>query len=320
MQRLFSGLVALGVLLGAIAACADDDDDAPSPVAATANVQQQQPSPTADALEPTARSTQSPATLQSTPPLATARSTVDATPNPYTPEQSALAEVLLRPGELPGGWRAAASGCRDGRPKTWVVRRASHLPARVSKVAEVETEYQSEDNRTFVVQNLTEYPESVAELALQHIRESVTCNEFTDSAGLIVEVNEADAPVVGDEAFVVYVSFQAADAGRLQGDFVYIRVGGLLSSISYLTFGDYDRSQIAQVAEVVADRMAATGGPCASRRRSRRYSTDFSPRRTSTATGTSSTRQGFPTLLTGDRCATLIRSRTSMRCSVGYPS
>ncbi|MDP8909859.1 MAG: hypothetical protein M3N47_12270 [Chloroflexota bacterium] len=264
-----STLLATLLLLGALAACNGNGDDDATPPAAevTPTVAQAQPTTTPGVIRtPSSGATETPiviqpATIEPSPPPATPTigATENATPEAYTSVQAALAEVLLQRGELPGAWTRLRQVAVADAPKPGLCG-AEPFSDADSKVAEVETEYQSEDNSTFVVQNLAEYPESVAEQAIEYIRESVDCEHFTDSSGLTVELSEAEAPEVGDDAFAVQASFQAADAGRLQGEFIYIRVGGLLASLSYLTAGEYDRAAILEIAEIVADKMEATGG------------------------------------------------------------
>lgn len=274
-RRHLTPIVAV-LLTALLVACGGGNDDAsptPTPLATTAS-SQETPSP---ANAPNATSTSAPdasATSASTPPAtgtssgsptvsstpdAGATPTVTSTPSSYTPEQAALVKVLLTSQDLPGVWALLSQTAPDTSDQPGLCG-AEPFNDASTRIAEVETQYQSSDNTSFVVQNLVEYPEGVAGDALEAIRDSVTCEEFTDSSGLVVSVEETVAPEVGDESFAVHVSFQASDAGLLEGDFVYVRVGEMLTTISHLTFGEYDRNAVDDVVAAAVEKMESAGG------------------------------------------------------------
>jgi hypothetical protein len=245
-------------LIGILSACnstgdADETTEAPAPRATTA--QADRPGPVTATASITPRVTSSD-DATATPGGA---ATPDPTPDAFTPLQAALAQILLRPSDFAGGWTLLRQAAVTDAASSGLCGNESFAGA-IEKYAEIEAEYTSEDDTTFVVERLTEYPVQTAEQALEHIRDSADCEEFTDSSGLTVKLNQATAPDVGDEAFAVHMSFEATDDGRLQGDLVYLRVGGLVASLSYLTSGAYDSSTVAELAAIAADRMSAAGG------------------------------------------------------------
>ncbi|MDQ4045036.1 MAG: hypothetical protein M3173_06275, partial [Chloroflexota bacterium] len=185
--------------------------------------------------------------------------TVEPTIEPtqtYTSEQTALLDVLLSPSDLPEGWQQLRADVPEPNDEPGLCG-APPFPRASERVAEVEAEYQSADNTSFILQNLTQFPEGVAVEAMQYVRDSVDCDEFTGDDGTTFALAPADVPDLGDEAYAVNVSFQAADAGEFTGQFVYVRTGGLISIVSYLTLGEFDPAQVEQIAGIVTGKMVA---------------------------------------------------------------
>src|SRR6185436_19391715 len=114
----------------------------------------------------------------------------------------------------------------------------------------------------FVLQDLTQFPVEVAVEAMAYVRETATCSEWTDETGTVFEVSPAEAPALGDESHALHVSFQVADAGRLEGDWIFVRIDGYVTIVTTLTLGDYDpafSSDIAQLATSKIDTLVGTG-------------------------------------------------------------
>ncbi|MGH9176289.1 MAG: hypothetical protein ACRD1H_18115, partial [Vicinamibacterales bacterium] len=134
---------------------------------------------------------------------------------------------------------------------------AERFPQADERIAEVEVEHQSADHARFILQSLTLFPEEIAVAAMEYIRETTTCDEWTDESGTVFTLGPADAPDVGDESYALRVAFQVADAGVLEGEFVFVRVGGYVTIVTTLGFDDYDPEQSAAVATLAASKLRA---------------------------------------------------------------
>jgi hypothetical protein len=251
MTRILSGVLLAILLVIPLAACGngDDDDDPTETLAAEA-------SPSAPITEPTASS----ATAESTP-AATAGTAASPETGDFTDEEAALLDLLLSAGDLPGTWSQLRVEAPELSESPGICD-APRFPRANERIAEVEVEYQSADGSQFVLQDITQFPEEVAVEAMAYVRETATCSEWTDETGTVFEVSPAEAPALGDESHALHVAFQVADAGRLEGDFIFVRIDGYVTIVTTLTLGDYDpafSSDIAQLAASKIDSLVGTG-------------------------------------------------------------
>jgi hypothetical protein len=90
---------------------------------------------------------------------------------------------------------------------------------------------------------------------MQYARESVSCTEWVDDEGTVFTISETDAPDLGDESFAFRVAFEVADAGTLDGDYIFVRVGGYISIVTYLVLDDYDPQAAAEVATIATAKL-----------------------------------------------------------------
>lgn len=218
-----------------------DDSDEPNSASTAAVISSVPATPATSGMTPDS----SPTTVPTVEPTQT-----------YTAEQTALLDVILAPSDLPEGWQQLQAGVPEDNDDPGLCG-APRFPRADERVAEVEAEYQSPNSDAFVLQNLTQFPEDVAVEAIQYLRDSVDCDEFTDESGTTFNLSPADAPDLSDEAFAVNVSFRVPDAGDLTGQFIYVRTGGLTSIISYLTLGELDAAQVEEIASIATEKMAA---------------------------------------------------------------
>jgi|GEM_PF-6737814 len=243
MTRVLTSLLLTTMLVLTLAACGSgDDNDAPTATVTT------EPATIAPAT----------ATATSTPPV---ESPASPETGDFTDEEAALIDLLLSEGDLPGRWSqlrveapelSTTSGICDTPP----------FPRASERVAEIEVEYQSSDGARFVLQDITLFPEEVAVEAIAYIRETATCEEWTDESGTVFEISPADAPEIGDESHAIHVAFDVADAGRLEGNFIFVRLNGYVTIVTTLALGEYDPAFSAQIAQLAAskiDTLAGTG-------------------------------------------------------------
>ena len=236
-----------------LAACGGGDDDNPTATSATeASTPTSAATSTTTPDEPTATS----AADDATPTAAASPETGD-----FTDEEAALIDLLLSAGDIPGDWNQLRVEAPELSESPGICD-APRFPRAVERVAEVEVEYQSADGSGFVLQDITQFPEEVAVEALAYIRDTATCSEWTDETGTVFEVSPAEAPAVGDESHAIHVAFQVADAGRLEGDFIFIRIGGYVTIVTTLTLPEYDpefSNEIATLAASKIDTLVGTG-------------------------------------------------------------
>lgn len=247
--KLLSLMLSLILMTLLLAGCGGDDDADDVDTAGTTGVVSPGSTPAGTPTESPTALAQSPSASPTTEP------TIEPTQT-YTPEQTALLDVLLAPGDLPDGWQQRTADVPEANDSPGLCG-APPFPRASEQVAEVEAEYQSADNTSFILQNLTQFPEDVAVETMQYLRDSIDCDEFTDDSGTTFTISPADVPDLGDEAYAVNVSFPVADAGDLTGQFVYIRTGGLISIVSYLTLGELEPAQVEEIAGIATAKMVA---------------------------------------------------------------
>jgi len=248
---MLTGLVLALMLAIPLAACGNGDDDADptATVAAESGTTATTPAPTISS------------TTTASAPTATTGAAASPEAGDFTDEEAALLDLLLSEGDLPGDWnllRVEAPELSDSPG----ICDAPRFPRAEERIAEVEVEYQSADGSRFVLQDITQFPEDVAVEAMAYIRDTATCTEWTDDTGTVFEVSPAEAPALGDESHALHVAFQVADAGRLEGDFVFVRIDGYVTIVTTLALGEYDAafsSDIAQLAASKIDTLVGTG-------------------------------------------------------------
>lgn len=265
-----------------VAACGDDDDGesdaspttSSSTAATSAPTEGAEATATTPATTPTTAASPTSADSASEPtkpaslatPTAPSEDTADPTEvsgsptaTSLTEDEQALMDVLLTPNDLPGEWNEESRTVPEDDDDPGFCD-SGEFPRADEQIAQVEVEMQSGDNTSFILQNLTEFEEDVAVEAMEFARSSFTCSEFTDDEGTVFTIEPADTPELGDESFGIKVGFPVAGAGELQGDFVFVRVAGLISIVTVLEFDNYDPERTAQVAEIAADKMSVASG------------------------------------------------------------
>jgi hypothetical protein len=268
-------LVCLVLVVAIAAACGDDDDAdqatttvAPAePSAAPTEVaRDSDPATPTDAATVTATATTEQAPTESAVGGSPTVETSESTSTPGSPTAQALTEaeqalmaVLLSPADLPNEWNELRRTVPEDSDDPGFCD-SGEFPRADEQLAQVEVELQSSDNAAFVLQNLTEFEEQVAVEAMQFARDSFSCSEFTDDEGTVFAIEPADDPGLGDESLAIKVGFQVADAGELQGNFVFMRVGGLVSILTVLELDNYDPERTEQFAGIAADKMVRAAG------------------------------------------------------------
>ncbi len=252
MSKVLAGLLLALLLAFPLAACSNgDDDEVPTATTATGS------GATATPTEAMPSST----TTASSPTATTGTSAIPETGD-FNDDEAALLDLLLAAGDLPGEWNQLRVEAPELSQSPGICD-SPRFPRAEERIAEVEVEYQSADGSQFVLQNITQFPEEVAIEAMAYVRETATCSEWTDETGTVFEVSPTESPNLGDESHAIHVAFQVADAGRLEGDFIFVRIDGYVTIVTTLELGGYDpafSSEVAQLAVSKIDTLVGTGG------------------------------------------------------------
>ncbi|MDQ3548247.1 MAG: hypothetical protein M3439_05435 [Chloroflexota bacterium] len=272
------------MLVLALAACGgggedDDADDADPTVIATtgASIAATEPAtatstrPTGgsdSAASPVASPTSSP--VEATPtvggtapsrPIVTAVPTEPA-PTPTTaamgvPEVEAeLMAALLQPEDFSSDWTQDTFGPMEvdtddsdelcGQPS---------FPDRHERIAGVEAEYSLEGSEpAFVLENIVLFPEETAIAALAYAREVSSCGEWTDEDGQTFTITPLDGPEYGDESYTASIQFEIGGS-PYYGEYVFIRMGGAIATVAFVTIDDADVTQLQPYVGVAAERL-----------------------------------------------------------------
>jgi hypothetical protein len=95
---------------------------------------------------------------------------------------------------------------------------------------------------------------------MAYVRETATCSQWTDDTGTVFEISQAEAPDIGDESYAIHVTFQVADAGKLEGEFVFFRIDGYVTIVTTLTLGKYDHQFSTSTATLAASKIDSLVG------------------------------------------------------------
>ena len=213
-------------------------------------------SPTRDASRPVATRAPEPTPTESD--VGTGSDT-----DPVTPGEQALLGILLEQADLPDGWTVeSAEGVADDPDSDDQICGAESFPQQDQKIAEVEGEYSfdSVDAPLFLLQNLVQFPEDIALDAMDWAREASSCTEWTDDQGSTIQVAPLESPALGDDSHAVRFAFEAGDGTIVEGDWVFIRVGGMISTIAYLGQQGSDLAQFYDIMVTATEKMESGSG------------------------------------------------------------
>jgi hypothetical protein len=274
LKWLSSVLLAM-LLLVALAGCGGgDDDDDPT---ATATTQSTTPAATATSTtsvsggaaasptaptatreseaSPTARGTAPSRPIATEPPTATAPAT--GTTGEGVPALDAqLMDLLLQPEDFTAEWSQDTFGLMEpdtdegdeicGEPP---------FPDRDLKLAGVEAQYSLDgDQPAFFLHNIVAFPEQTAVDALNYAREISGCGEWTDDDGQVYTILPLDGPDRGDDSFMASMTFET-NGTPLYGEYTFVRVGGAIATIAFITVDGADLSGHQALVDVAVSRL-----------------------------------------------------------------
>ncbi len=260
--RLILSMLLLTISMAACSRGDDEDPTVPGTVGSQWTTLSQNVTPTtSDTSSATAVGPTTPTTTANDSATATVDSIASPGTGAFTDAEAALIDLLLSAGDLDGDWnqlRVEAPALSESPG----ICNAPRFPRADERIAEVEVEYQSADGARFVLQDITQFPEEVAVEAMEYVRESATCPEWTDDTGTVFKLSPAEAPQLGDDSHAIHIAFEVADAGTLEGDFVFSRVDGYVTIVTTLALGEYDpmfSNNVAQLAVRKIDTLVGTG-------------------------------------------------------------
>ncbi|RIK35922.1 MAG: hypothetical protein DCC58_19920 [Chloroflexi bacterium] len=193
-------------------------------------------------------------------PTSTATSTATLTPLPTATldpaVNAALKAALLALDDLAPGFREL-----EPIPTTGDTGPCGHpdFARSGAKLGEAEVRYQASELGPFVLQNLVLFHDQDARDAFDYAKTSLDCTEWTepDATGIPMtfRVEPLDTRSFGDASFAVRVELDVADVGTLVNDTLFIRVGGLLTILSYATVDDPDIGTLTILAERAVEKL-----------------------------------------------------------------
>jgi hypothetical protein len=262
------------LLVLALAGCGGGDDDDPTATAMTeatapvatatsttsvsggAVASPTAPTPTKEVeASPTARGTAPSRPIATPTPTATAPAT--GTTGEGVPALDAqLMDLLLQPEDFTAEWTQDTFGLMEpdddegdeicGQPP---------FPDRDQKLAGVEAQYSLEgDQPAFFLHNIVVFPADTAVDALNYAREISSCGQWTDADGQVYTILPLDGPDRGDDSFMASMTFET-DGTPLYGEYTFVRVGGAIATIAFITVDGADLSGHQALVDVAVSRL-----------------------------------------------------------------
>lgn len=265
------------MLVLALAACGGGDDDDADPTSTTAAVANATATAT---MPPSSGGSQSVASPQASPtvndatPTSPAKGTAPSrpivTPTPTLPDATAtpaeadavsaleadMLNALLQPDDFTSDWTQDTFGpMEEDTDDSDELCGQPPFPDKDQKIAAVEAEYSLDsDEVAFVLENIVIFPEETAVDALSYARNISTCGEWTDSDGQTYTVLPLDDPGYGDESFAASMSFEVQGT-PLYGEYTFIRVGGAIATVAFITLDGADVTPYQGLVDVAAQRL-----------------------------------------------------------------
>lgn len=217
--------------------------------------------PTDDAATPTMDDATATSAADDTTPTADSTADTEATPEATVfvdPEaEAALFEIALTEEDLPDGWTQISIIPLPPSSGGATFCGAEPYSSPEGRLAAVEAEFERDPNAgPFVYQNLTAYPEENAIEAMEHAQSVVaSCDEWTDDDGMTYEISDLDLPDYGDDSFGIRVSLEVPGIGPVPTDLAFVRVGGILLSLGFVTIDEDARDQFEPIIEIAVEKM-----------------------------------------------------------------
>lgn len=187
--------------------------------------------------------------------------TADATAGDVTEDEAALFEMALTEEDLPSGWTLTSSSAVTDDEVSLTFCNAEPYQSPEGRIAAIEQEFEmSPTTGPFLLQNLTAYPEEVAIEAAEYARGIIAeCDEWTDEDGVTYQLSDLELPDLGDETFGMTMTFEVPGIGEVPTDFAFVRVGGVLISLGYISIDEGDDFDFEAVLEQAVEKVEESG-------------------------------------------------------------
>jgi hypothetical protein len=256
-MRALLTVLCVGLLMVTLSACRGDDDDVAGHTAAATTAVSPTPAPSA---------TLSPAADIPTPTVAPTEEPTKAPTAAGTPQdsvdpdaQSHLEQIALAIDDFPTGWTELDMSDDDEDADETGSCGNPVFANRDRKLGEVEVGFQQSDFGPFVFQNLVEFPEEDALSAMEYVRETTTCGEWTDTDAdgneQVYRIAPLEIAAFGDDSYAVAVSVDIEGVGTLVNNSVFVRVGTTVSVIIHSEIGEPDPAQTEEYVRMAVEKM-----------------------------------------------------------------
>ncbi len=172
--------------------------------------------------------------------------------------EAALFEIVLATEDLPTVWTEVRTSASYDVQTDLGLCNAEPYEGIEDRLASVEAEFEQDPTEgPFLIHDVTAYPEDQAIEAMEYAREiTADCTEWTDEEGVTYTLEpQDDYPQFGDESFVLRITFEVPGIGPVPGEFVFIRVDGLLTFIGYVGLSEVDTAEVTDIAEIAVEKM-----------------------------------------------------------------
>ncbi len=262
----------------ALAACGSGDDDADPTATATAGADEPatatttatrpatggdaaaspsvSPSPTVEEATPTVGGTAPSRPIATQAPTQPAATATEIEGSGFSELEIEMLAALLQPEDFSSDWTQDTFGLMEpddddsdelcGLPP---------FPDRDQRIAGVEAEYSLDSAEpAFVLENIVIFPNDTAVDAMAYARDISTCGEWTDDEGQTFTIQPIDGPAYGDESFTASMEFEV-DGTPFYGEYAFIRVGGAIATVAFITIEGSDVTTYQALVGVAADRL-----------------------------------------------------------------
>lgn len=176
-----------------------------------------------------------------------------------TDVDSILLDMLITEGDLPDEWVLYQARPAPNSVSDVTFCNAEPFDGQGERLGSVEAEFdQDPTNGPFLLQGLAAYPEAMAIEAFNHTRQVTSeCSDWVDEDGTEYVVQVVDVPAMGDESLGIHMTFDVPE-GSAMADFTFVRVGGLLVVMAWLTLDEVDTAQFNEITRTAIDRVEAS--------------------------------------------------------------
>jgi hypothetical protein len=169
-----------------------------------------------------------------------------------------LIDALLLPDDIGAGWSDDGTEIQTDKfsEDANTLCGADAFPRRREKLAQVERQLSNDGIEMILLHNVTAFEESVAIEAMDYARDVSGCSEWTEDDTTYTLAPMLNEPHLGDDSFGLRLSFDAGTGEIVEGDWIFVRVGGLIAIVSYFGRQGSDFAPMTSVVEAAGSKLA----------------------------------------------------------------